>query len=337
MLQQLLAEETVVAHVQAAYQLTIAELEFLPLGADAQASVYRVTATNGRRYFLKIRQGALNEAGLLIPHYLQQQGIAQVVAPLLTSNQALWQPVDDLALILYPYVTGRTGLESGLSPSQWRTLGAMIRQVHTVQLPPALSRQLQRETFVPDWIDIVQTALAQRQSHLAGDAANNPIAQELAMFWDQNAGLIQQLAGQAEALGQAVGRRTLPHVLCHADLHTANVLVDEADQLWLVDWDQAMLAPKERDLMFVVDGAVLGPIGDAAEAAFLQGYGEGEIDQPALAYYRYAWAVQDIGAFADEIWGRPDLSQAAKAQALRYFKSLFDPRMIVAAALRSAI
>ena len=84
MLQQLLANETVVAHVQAAYQLAIAELEFLPLGADARASVYRVTATAGTRYFLKIRQGALNEPGLLIPHYLQAQGVSQVVAPLPT-------------------------------------------------------------------------------------------------------------------------------------------------------------------------------------------------------------------------------------------------------------
>jgi hypothetical protein len=85
--------------------------------------------------------------------------------------------------------------------------------------------------------------------------------------------------------------------------------------------------------MFVVGGAVLGPIGDEAEAAFLQGYGQGEIDPQALAYYRYAWAVQDIGAFADEIWGRADLGRAAKALALRYFQSLFDPGMIVAAAL----
>ncbi len=147
--------------------------------------------------------------------------------------------------------------------------------------------------------------------------------------------LIQHLVTQVEELGQTLRRRASSHVLCHADLHTANVLVDEADQLWLVDWDQAVLAPKERDLMFVVGGAVLGPLGDEAEAAFLQGYGACAIDAQALAYYRYAWAVQDIGAFADEIWGRPDLGQAAKAQALRYFKSLFDPGMIVKAALRS--
>jgi spectinomycin phosphotransferase len=45
-------------------------------------------------------------------------------------------------------------------------------------------------------------------------------------------------------------------VLCHADLHTWNVLVDGDGRLWLVDWDEAILAPRERDLMFLVGGIV---------------------------------------------------------------------------------
>ena len=57
--------------------------------------------------------------------------------------------------------------------------------------------------------------------------------------------------------------------------------------------------------------------------------GHEEIDQQALAYYRYAWAVQDIGAFAEDVFARPELSEAARAQSLRYFKSLFDSGMIV--------
>jgi Ser/Thr protein kinase RdoA (MazF antagonist) len=56
-------------------------------------------------------------------------------------------------------------------------------------------------------------------------------------------------------------------VLCHADLHTWNVLVDSVGDLWIADWDEAVLAPRERDLMFVVGGIGHGLVTPAATAA----------------------------------------------------------------------
>jgi hypothetical protein len=40
-------------------------------------------------------------------------------------------------------------------------------------------------------------------------------------------------------------------VLCHADRHGWTVLVRGDDEVAIVDWDEPLLAPKERDLMFV--------------------------------------------------------------------------------------
>ena len=63
-------------------------------------------------------------------------------------------------------------------------------------------------------------------------------------FYRHGAGFVVELGKWAR----------LPLVLCHADLHAWNVLLDTDRQLWLVDWDETILAPKERDLMFVVGG-----------------------------------------------------------------------------------
>jgi len=63
-------------------------------------------------------------------------------------------------------------------------------------------------------------------------------------------------------------------ILCHADIHAWNLLIDVNGRLYIVDWDTLIFAPKERDLMFV--GAGLGGNGHSLqeeETLFYQGYG----------------------------------------------------------------
>ncbi len=59
--------------------------------------------------------------------------------------------------------------------------------------------------------------------------------------------------------------------------------------------------------------------------AFFQGYGPVDLYWPALAYYRYEWAVQEIGEFADLIVRKPDASPVTRAVALAEFITLFGP------------
>jgi spectinomycin phosphotransferase len=91
-------------------------------------------------------------------------------------------------------------------------------------------------------------------------------------------------------------------VLCHTDIHAGNVLLATNAQLYLVDWDNPLLASKERDLMFV-GGGVGGVWNKQSETAwFYQGYGQVEIDPAALAYYRYERIVEDIAVTCEQIF-----------------------------------
>ncbi|MDB5056881.1 MAG: aminoglycoside phosphotransferase [Chloroflexi bacterium] len=142
---------------------------------------------------------------------------------------------------------------------------------------------------------------------------------------------------RAEDLGRRLAGRALPFVLCHADIHIANVLLDAGGQVWIVDWDETMLAPKERDLMFVLGGGISRSwVGPRDEEVFLQGYGETAVDSQAIAYYRTAWAVSDIGEYGMQVVARPDLGAVSRRAALDTFKGLFQPGQIVVLAGEAA-
>jgi spectinomycin phosphotransferase len=327
-----LPDDTLAAGLRTHYELAVTAVTFLPLGQDSSAWVYRVRTADDASYFLKVRTRVTNAPSLLVPRYLQDHGVAQVVAPLPTTTGALWTEVAGYALILYPFIAETTGLVHGMTPPQWIAYGAVLRQIHTTTLAPALAHLMRRETFVPAGAATVREV----EAHMGGRALADQAAQDLAPLWHERRDVIHTLVARAEELGQLLARRAPPCVLCHADIHTNNVLLDAGGAVWIVDWDDTVLAPKERDLMFVVGGGInRALVGPREEALFLQGYGATTLDPLALTYYRYAWAVSDVGEYGGRVVLRPDLGVVSRQAAVGHFRSLFQPGRIVALALAS--
>ena len=77
-----IAEEQLRACLQAQYDLDLVTLVFLPLGHDYNAGVYRAVSERGTAYLLKVTSRPLYEPRCLVPRYLNDQGIASVVAPI---------------------------------------------------------------------------------------------------------------------------------------------------------------------------------------------------------------------------------------------------------------
>ncbi|MCX6047854.1 MAG: phosphotransferase [Chloroflexi bacterium] len=319
--------EKIIACLRESYGIPVIDLDFLPIGYDTSASVYRVRTDTGARYFLKVKQGSLYEASVNVPHALHKQGLAQVVAPLPTRQHELWQRVDEYVLLLYPFLEGVNGMVNGLSDQQWVELGAFLQKLHTTTLSAPLLAQVPKETFIPSpkWVGIVKTFLA---TPPVGDHTDR-LEQELAAFWQSKQAEIQQLVERTEALGRLLQKRSLPFVLCHADIHTANLLLNQAEQIFIVDWDQSICAPKERDLMFVIGSTIGSTVAAKTEALFLTGYGPAVIDWMALTYYRYEWVVQELGDFAERVFLMPELGRATKKEAVQGLIALFEPGDVV--------
>jgi spectinomycin phosphotransferase len=311
-------EEHLRVCLQEQYGLYPVTLDFLPLGLDYNAGVYRVVSEQGTAYLLKVKSGSLYEPSCLVPRYLSDQGITSVVAPIPTKSNALWTRLENWTVIVYAFIDGDTSW-TGMTDEQWKEVGTIFKRIHQVMLPPEGFESLRKETFDPTeytrWVHAFET------QHLHSRHGGSVSERTLRASWTAHQSTIHTAMTSLEKLAGVLQSRTFPYVICHADLHPANLLRDHAGHVFVIDWDEVMLAPKERDFLFVKESSAASKALPGTPA-FFQGYGQTEIDWIALTYYRYERVVQDLIACAQEVFFRDDLGEGTKADSAQLFQAI---------------
>lgn len=316
-----LQNERIIECLTQAYRLDITQIIFLPLGADPNTAVYRTVAQDSTTFFVKLRSGPFDEIAVLLPALLSDQGVTQIIQPVATSTGQLWAQLTPFTVIVYPFVTGDNGYSVRLSAEQWHDFGRAFKQIHTTILPPTLYQHLPREEYAPQWREIVKQFLLR----IDNDTYEDPVSAQLAGFLQEKRTIILDLVERAERHAQTLQIQDLEYVICHSDIHAGNLLIDANQQLYIVDWDNPILAPKERDLMFIGGGqGFRGYSLQEEQQLFYSGYGPTQINLPALAYYRYERIIQDIAAFCEQILLSND-GDEDRQQALHYLMSNFQP------------
>jgi len=299
-----IAEEVLRAYLQDQYELGLVTLVFLPLGHDYDAGVYRAVSEQGTAYLLKVTSRPLYEPRYLVPRYLNDQGVASVVAPIRSSSGALWTALSDWTVIVYPWISGDSSL-TGMTDEQWKQVGTIFKRIHQLMLPPLGFESLRKETFDPRQYTRWVRAFETQHAHTEGAGAAQ---RALRSSWEAHQSTIHTVLTSLEKLAGVLQSRTFSYVICHGDLHARNLIRDRAGQVFVIDWDEVILAPKERDFIFVRH-----PHADA----FFQGYGQGQIDWMVLTYFLWERVVQDLiecthNACFKEDWGEESRVEAAQ-------------------------
>lgn len=313
------------------YGLNAQEVTFLPLGADFNTAVFHILTPDNAAYFLKLRSGSFDPASVRLPYFLHEQGIAQIIAILPTQSGALWSRLGKFTTILYPFIDGQDGYATTLAPAQWHELGTVLRKIHTANYPPELISLIQKENYPPQARQAIKQFLADSKTAVFTD----PIAQEAASLLQSEHNTILDLVQRAEHLAAALQENPPPFIICHTDLHAGNLHITPDGQLYIVDWDQPLLAPKERDLMYIGGGLLASGLSiEEEERLFYAGYGRTSLNPAALAYYRYERIIQDIYEFCKELL-LSNAGGADRAQSLLYLQSNFLPNSTIAIARQS--
>lgn len=331
-----LPDALILQRLEDAYGLRSARLAFLPLGADSGTAVYRVDAP--APYFLKLRKGSFDELSVMLPRFLYDQGIREIIPPLATRAGQYWTGLEEYNLVLYPFIEGQDGYQVALPERRWTDFGRMLRRIHTLALPLELHRRLPRERYPSTWREMVRRYLRAVEVQ----AYDEPVAAKLAEAVRLHRDEIQRLVERADDLARRMVSRPLELVTCHTDIHAGNLLIQgngTADgtakgHFFLVDWDQPMLAPRERDLAFTGGGVGAGWNTPHEEALFYEGYGPVQVDRVALAYFRCERIVMDLAVECDLILGGIEGGDD-REQSYGYFLSNFEPGGVLEIARRT--
>ena len=325
-----ISDEKIITCLKFDYGLSAPDVIFLPLGNDSNTVAYKVHTSNNQSYFLKLRTGNFDDNSVTVPTFLKDEGIKHIIPPIETTSGNLLANLGNHKIILYPFVEGKSGFDVLLSDQQWFDFGNTLKSIHKAKIPTELKNQLRSETFSPKWLDVLKMFL----KRIINESFEEPTAAKMAVFLKTKSEEITSVIEKTEKLRSIVKERNLPFVLCHYDIHAGNLLIDGQDNIFIVDWDNPILAPKERDLMFI--GSGIGYIWNTEKESklFYKGYGEEDIDPVAIVYYRYVRLIEDIAIYAQDTF-LTDEGGKDRERNLEYLKHNFLPENVLDLAKKS--
>lgn len=294
------------------FGLDLVKSEPVGHGADAHARLWCCEASDGRLYAVKL-SGAGSPAALAL-------NAPGVPAPVPTADGRLWVSYSGARLSVVAWVSGKRPIWEGMTDADWESFGALLAQVHAA--PPLEGLPVEEHTH--DRVKAVALAVDERVKE-----PFDALTEALASAW--SADRMARVLDRADQLGYLLRGRPQSNVVCHADPHLGNLLLGPDAQVWLIDWDDAILAPPERDLMFVLhDVLALGP---ARPSAFFAGYGQVELDADRLAYYRCVRALEDVADPAAQVLDPDRWTEQERVEALSIARGQLSPAGLVDLAL----
>ncbi|AMP89863.1 aminoglycoside O-phosphotransferase APH(9)-Ia [Legionella pneumophila] len=329
MLRNNIPDQQLIELLKVYYGIDIHAVQLIVGGADMNASGYKADSESNS-YFVKLKYGHHDEINLSIISLLHNSGVKEIVFPVHTLEAKLFQQVDHFKMIVYPFIDAPDGFTKNLTEKQWKQLGKVLRQIHETTVPTSIQQRLRKETYSPKWREMVRSFYSQ----IGLDESDDQITTDFKSFFNQKIDSIHRLVDSSDDLSKKIQPDLDKYVLCHSDVHAGNVLVVNEESIYIIDWDEPMLAPKERDLMFI--GGGIGNVWNKPHEIdyFYEGYGKTNVDKIILSYYRHERIVEDIAIYGQDLLSRVQ-NDESRLESFKHFKSMFDPNDVIEIAFSS--
>lgn len=294
------------------YHTHIDTLEFLPIGEGA----WCFHGKGDLDLFIRLVKDPPAKETLYLSQFLHDQGLP-VVSVLPDKSGEFISNIGKGGIIVYPFIHGTSLMKSSVletDVSHFRKkIGTIIARLHRLNLGDNVRLHLPTEDFSKFQAESVAILQIVKQEH------HDPLLKDFSHFlclWQKE---LENLLRVTRKLARHLRSHKLDYVLCHGDIHEDNVLVSREGQLFIIDWDNMILAPRERDLMFFYGTGLVD---------YLEGYRRHEVNyqihQTLVDYYVLEWALQEIVDYGTRL-SDTRFDTSGRLDAWKQFQGLFEP------------
>lgn len=273
------------------YAIKIASFVFIPIGEASYG--YKVTAEDGKKYFLKLigdsRQAKRTREKLDLALELTDElknifGIKNISYPICTNKGELKTSVDEYVIVINPFIDGKNFAAIECSLEVHRKLTTLLAKIH--KLESKVETSLPVENFELKFIKELTDSLDRLEQYLDNkDKLKKELAELLVPIKPMLYRHIEDLK-RYQDLAKKIQKST---VLAHTDPIASNLMLDNHNEVYIIDWDGALKAPHEHDLMFF-----LGNRFELFMETYQKTYGKVTLKTDLFAYFIYKRYLDDL-------------------------------------------
>ncbi len=299
-IEPIIDKNALIETVRREYGPDIERLTFVPVGWVT--SCYIADCAGGERYFLKLDSDwtqpfAASNRDFYLPltHQLHTKGIlSHIPCPVKTRTGRFTAPFGEYVLILFDFIEGETVGFDNTSDE------ILLKLARSVGILHKSIEQIEVEHPFYERFDIAfENDLMNSLDVLAGITSGDPEGKRelrdlLLPRQDEILALLNRLK-ELRTLARASGKEM---VVCHTDLHGGNLMTDTQGNLYILDWENAMIAPPEHDLFF---WAGYDLFWDSFLPIYEREFGPARLDSNVFGFYYYRRNLEDLADFVHRI------------------------------------
>lgn len=266
-------DEEIGQAVKEQFALDVEVVDFVPIGESSW--MYKATNDDDGLVAIKIQKTDKPGTDELRRQLVQQQ-YPYVPKLYLTLDGKAQGRLGELYVSVEDYVEHKEvrPFDSQPDDTYLANLGKALKHLHSLQAPVPEDSIIPVETFRSSYLDLAQSTLTSFMTW----ASNKPEVQQLVDVLESRPQDIQTIFSRSIGLGVKLAEEPQPLVLTHGDVHFGNILDSTDGSMYLVDWDDTLIALPSHDLTYFTDAQI---------AAISKGYGTDLLaNQDELGYYR---------------------------------------------------
>lgn len=284
--------ESLAARIGTEYGLWVGRIEFLPKGEVGYC--YLIDSDIGLRYLVKVlpstRMGLKSAKALdfclpLMWNLFHGNYFRSLPCPVRTQAGSLKSDFGGMPVVVYNFIEGRTINDERPSDEVLATVARQIARIHNCAPYIGTENPPIDDLGIPFKGEML-TGLETLERTTQGDGEGKLALRDLILPLKEE--LLGRL-GRLETLQPSVRGIKKQTVLCHTDPIGSNILIDARGEVYVLDWEGAILAPPEHDIF-----AFTGDRFDLFLDNYEDEFGRVCLKTDFLGFYLYRRILEDL-------------------------------------------